>query len=502
MDIFKQEAYRVWRKTLDALQNDKPPLKEESKTVQKARIERARKDYAYFVKTYFSDIATTPCGRFQIDEANYLLKNPNARQAAVWARGHAKSTHFGVFIPLWLKIQQQRTINTVILISRNEDTATRLLRDLQQQLQYNDLYIHDYGTQVKQGSWAAGEFTTMDDCFFTCFGRGQSPRGIKNMGKRPDYILIDDIDDEELCRNEKRVREAAEWCLTDVLGTMAMGRGRFIIVGNLIAKSSILAEICKRPNIHTTQVNALDRQGQPTWKENYILQEIKALRETMGERNFQQEYMNNPITEGAVFSQKHIHYGKILPLKEYRQLICYTDPSFKNSATADYKATVLAGRTPDGYFHIIKVFADQTSVSNMIAWHYDIMKYVNGRVPVMYFMESNFMQDLMLDEFKQVGNILGNHVPIRGDNRKKPDKFARIEALQPLFERGLIIFNEDERNSAGMTVLVEQLLLFERGSRSHDDAPDALESAIWMLSQRTRATNAKYVIGARPTRKF
>ena len=119
----------------------------------------------------------------------------------------------------------------------------------------------------------------------------------------------------------------------------------------------------------------------------------------------------------------------------------------------------------------------------MVAWHYDIMSYVNGRVPVFYYMEANFMQDLMLDEFKIVGNTLGLHIPIRGDNRKKPDKFARIEALQPLFERGLILFNEKEKESQGMKVLEEQLLLFERGSRIHDDAPDALEGAVDALSE-------------------
>ena len=108
----------------------------------------------------------------------------------------------------------------------------------------------------------------------------------------------------------------------------------------------------------------------------------------------------------------------------------------------------------------------------------------------------------MLDEFKIVGNTLGLHIPIRGDNRKKPDKFARIEALQPLFERGLILFNEKEKESQGMKVLEEQLLLFERGSRIHDDAPDALEGAVWMLSQRSRTSNAKYVIQQRPSRRF
>lgn len=501
MDITKTEAYKQWQRDHERIQRG-TRIVAESRQVQHARKDRAKKDYAFFVKTYFPHIARTACGKFQLDAASYILKNPNTRAVFEWARGHAKSTHMGVLIPLWLKIQDNRQFNTMVLVGKSEDSADRLLADLQSEMEFNDLYIHDFGQQMKAGSWAEGEFTTVDGCYFTAVGRGQSPRGIKKNGRRPDYIVIDDIDDDELVLNEKRVSKATEWVLSALFGTMEAGRGRFILVGNRIAKKSILTNIAARPGVYHTVVNILDKKGRPSWSENYTIDEINAMRGFTGERNFQKEYMNNPMTEGAVFRAKDIRYGKMLPLKEYRQLICYTDPSFKNSATADYKATALVGKTPDGHFHVLKMFAAQTSVSEMIAWHYDIMEFVGGKVPVLYYMESNFMQDLMLDEFAKVGNAVGQHVPILGDKRSKGDKFARIESMQPLFERGLVVCNEKERESPGMKVLEEQLLLFERGGRAHDDAPDALESAVWMLAQRTRATNARFAVIQRASRKF
>lgn len=474
----------------------------ESEADKQRRIERARTDYEFFVSYYFPDVARCKCGKFQTDAAKFIRKNPNTRAVFEWARGHAKSTHMGVFVPLWLKIQKERQFHTLVLVSKSEDSADRLLADLQAELEFNQRYINDFGEQMKEGNWAEGEFTTLDGYYFTSIGRGQSPRGLKNKSRRPDYIIIDDIDDDEMVRNEQRVSKATEWVLSALFGAMEAGRGRFIMVGNRIAKNSVLSKIIERPGVYHTKVNILDRDGKPTWKENYTAAEVAEMRQMMGERNFQKEYMNNPTTEGSVFRAKDIRYGKMLQLKEYRQLICYTDPSFKNSATADYKATMLVGKTPDGHFHLIKAYADQTSVSQMIAWHYDVMDYVDGKVPVLYFMESNFMQDLMLDEFKKVGNAVGHHVPIRGDARKKGDKFARIEAMQPLFERGLVVFNEKEKNSPGMQVLEEQLLMFEKGGRAHDDAPDALESAIWMLSQRTRTSEAKFVSIRRVSRRF
>lgn len=494
----------LWNRWVDRVQwiNSKDftfPESEQSKTL---RIERAQKDYAFFVETYFPHLATKKCGKFHLDAAQRLIKNNDIRALFEWARGHAKSSHLSLLIPLWLKIQNPRKLSVMVLVSKSEDMAIRLLSDLQAELQYNRAFINDFGVQVKTGSWTEGEFRTSDGCLFVAVGRGQSPRGLKDRGKRPDYIVIDDIDDDELVRNPRRVGDALEWVLTALAGTMAMGRGRFVMVGNRIGKDSILSRFAERPGIQHTVINALNKNGLPSWPENYTSEEIRKIREFIGERRFQKEYMNNPINEGAVFLRKHIRYGKMLDLKHYKTLISYTDPSFKNSSTSDYKATILVGKTNNGEFHILKAFADQTSVTNMVGWHYTIMDFVAGRVPVLYYMEANFMQDLLLDEFKTVGNITGSHIPIRGDHRTKPDKFARIEAMSPLFERGLILLNEKEKDSPGMMVLVDQLLMFEKGSKTNDDAPDALEGAVWILSKRTRTSDAVYKFGKRESRKF
>ena len=140
--------------------------------------------------------------------------------------------------------------------------------------------------------------------------------------------------------------------------------------------------------------------------------------------------MNNPIEEGTIFEKKDIRYGKMLPLREYRALIAYTDPSWKSSTKNDYKGTVLVGLTKSGKYHVLRAFGDQTKVSVMVGWHYEIRDFV-GDTPIKYYMEANFMQDMLLDEFRRVGEEVGVQIPITGDTRNKPDKFGRIEAMQP-----------------------------------------------------------------------
>lgn len=458
------------------------------------RKQRARDDYAYFVQTYFPHLATSKCGKFQLDAAKHIRENSRARCVFEWARGHAKSSHISLMIPLWLRIQKDREPMVMVLVSKNNKSAKRLLGDLQAELESNDLYIADFGEQKGEGKWNDGEFTTADGDTFIALGRGESPRGIKKKGVRVNYIVVDDIDDDEMCRNPRRVGEATDWCLTALYGTMMAGRGRFILVGNRIGRRSVLSDMAERPSFYHTVVNILDKHGRPSWKENYTLAEIEAMRRDQGERRFQREYMNNPISEGTIFEKKYIRYGRMLPLRQYRALICYTDPSFKSSAKNDYKATLLIGITPQGAYHVLKAYADQTRPSVMVQWHYDIHEYV-GDTPLRYYMEANFMQDLLLDEFKAVGNRVGFQIPITGDKRAKPDKFARIENMQPLFERGEVIFNEAEKESQGMQVLEEQLLLFEKGSKVHDDAPDALEGGISLLNTTVKTSAHRYSVG-------
>lgn len=505
----KTTGKRVTKELLERWEERKAIILSEKFRVQgnaeerTARIRRARNDYGYFVTTYFPHLATCKSAKFHIEAAEAIKGNKRLRKIFKWARGMAKSSNMGCLIPLWLLIRERPDFRFMVLVSKSQDAAIELLQDLQAELEENSALRDDFGDLKGGGDWQNGKFTTSNGVTFKALGRGQSPRGLKKKGNRPDYILIDDIDDDELVHNPHRVGKVKEWLMSSLYGTMQAGRGRFLIVGNLISKESVLARIiAEHPHFEKSEVNILDRKGQPSWPENHTPEEIRQMIVDMGERLFNKEYMNNPVVEGSVFRRKWLRYGKMLPLNEYASLIAYTDPSWKSSAKNDYKATALVGKTRDGSYHVIRCYADQTTVSALVQWHYDIDTYINGRKPIRYMMEANLIQELMLDEFRKVGNTVGHQIPITGDSRKKPDKYSRIEALQPLFERGLIIFNEEERNAPGMCILEGQLLGFDKGSSMHDDAPDALEGAIWQLNKRGGRAGATYRAAKRPDRGY
>ena len=463
------------------------------------RVAKAKSDYQYFVEYYFPHYAKNKCGKFQIDAANEVAQNKKLRGLYEWARGHAKSTHFDLMIPLWLKAKDE--LNVMILVGKSEDNAKTLLGDLQAELQFNQRYIHDFGEQMNLGSWEDGRFITKDSKAFFALGRGQSPRGLRYRQSRPDYIVVDDLDDDELVTNESRVSKMLDWILEALFNTMDMGRGRFVMVGNRIHKNSVLANFAKVPGIKHSIVNAIDEKGNPAWQEKYSKEDIQQVVDTIGERRAQKEFFNNPLTDGSVFKLKDIRFKETEPLNNYRYIVCYTDPSFKSGAKSDYKATVLIGKTATGEYHLLKAFVAQTTVKEMVQWHYTIHQTFAPHCSIYYYMESNFIQDMLFDEFSKMGTEYGTQIPIKGDARNKPDKFQRIESLQPLFERGIFYFNETEKSDAGTKRLIEQLLMFEKGSRFHDDGPDAIEGAVWMLNFKSRA-DLPLIIGKRNTGSY
>ena len=502
------KAQEKWKQHCETVQAATAVNISETAAQRLARIRRLRSDYAAFVDYYFPHWTVnpetgkaTPCAQFHIDAANKILKNRNLKAGFMWHRGAAKSTNMDVFVPMWLMIQEHREINVMVLVGKSEDNAKTLLGDIQAELQYNQHYIADFGEQYNAGSWEEGEFVTRSEVAFFARGRGQSPRGLRYRSHRPDYVVIDDLDDDELVESPARVSKLFDWVRSALFGTLDGGRGRFFMVGNLIAKNSVLAKWCEIKTVHVTRVNIYDRAGRISWAAKWAHDEVKQLEAVAGYRAFQKEYMNNPIIEGAVFKNEWIRWGKRPAWSKFSEIVLYIDPSFRGSTKNDYKAAKLWGKVGTTLYHL-RAFVRQCSVSEMVRWCYDLYEWARAQgIAVRWYMEANFMQDTILDEFRREGELRGYQLPITGDKRKKPDKFQRVEAISPLWERGFVIYDESQRDDPDMLAGIDQTLAFEKGMRGHDDAPDADEGAIWILQRDTRVQSFTPSFGMRKNAK-
>jgi hypothetical protein len=129
--------------------------------------------------------------------------------------------------------------------------------------------------------------------------------------------------------------------------------------------------------------------------------------------------------------------------------------------------------------------------------------FINNKVPLFSYIENNTLQDPFFQQvfkplFFEKSRQFGRMVSIIPDGRKKPDKYTRIEGtLEPINRMGLLIFNEAEKETDHMKLLVSQLKSVSAMSKTMD-GPDALEGAVVKINERISTATGINTF-ARPT---
>lgn len=204
------------------------------------RMRHLEADYTRWFSYYFPNFAKKPCAWFHKRLANKVIENRHIRALAEWYRSAAKSVHIDMGIPLFLYLVKG-DLHYMLLIGETEPKARKLLSSLQAQLQHNQRILNDYGQRFQYGDWADGDFTTVDGVKFTALGFMQSPRGAREDENRPDYIVIDDVDNKRHVNNDRLMREAIEFITEDVWGTFDTdpdATDRFIYANNNFHKTA------------------------------------------------------------------------------------------------------------------------------------------------------------------------------------------------------------------------------------------------------------------------
>ena len=502
------------------------------------RIKFLKSDFIAFSKYYFPNYFTADFAAFHKKFANKIINNNNnIFVTRSWSRDHAKSVVADLMIPLFLYFNNR--LKNFLLVSRTEDNATELLKPLKINLEINQRIINDFGIQCGLNGWEMNKFVTTRNTSFRSIGKGQNPRGIRNEEYRPDGIVFDDIDDDEECRNSKRLDNSWDWLMGALFGCFSIsGNKLFIGVGNVIAKDSLLIRASKVSDDHEQidilthnqpidlkriqqlskelkaekdakkaevikmAIDYLKAGSAPSWKERFDILEVCYMIAKMGYRLSQREYFNNPISEGKVFKKDWMQFKKLPSLNNYRNLVAYLDPGFKKTKHSDTKALILVGLL-NGEFHIRKTFCGQASINEMIEWCYVMDEFVKSRNSSYRLkMEEVFLQSLLYKDFADIAKAKNKPVPVSGDTRKKPDKNSRIESIAGYFERGQVYWDIDIQNDHHTIASIEQFINFESGITNKEDAaPDAMEGAFFILNNSQCLDPKDISIGSRPIHK-
>ena len=456
----------------------------ESAADKKKRISFLLSNYERFCLYYFPEYCFAPMASFHKNIQTDVADKPNNIFLEQWSRGFAKSTHFGVFLPLFLKFNDK--LNGMVVGSYNETLAAERLADVQANLQGNQRIINDFGEQFSYGNWEEGKFKTRDNIGFYAFGKGQSPRGTRFKWKRPNYGVVDDLNDARQLKNLAIAIEDKKWVLEELKPALWTRMWWLVVAQNKFHDNAVTSLLEDDPDIKTTihKVNIVDANGNSNWPENpdFSKEAIQSLDESEG-AGYIRERMNTPFEEGTTFKLEWMNVWIDPKEQDYKaMLIHYLDPSYKATDKSDFKAWILIGKTGK-YYDILNAWVRKTTSKEMWEHAYRVDEEYDT-FTINHSMEANFIQEEVHEkEFDRVAEDEGRTLRCQMDKRGKGDKFERIQTLQPLFQRGLIRFNIHKKNDVDMKLLRSQFLAIEKGSRINDDGPDATEGAIWMADR-------------------
>lgn len=487
-----------YKRKLEILRNSGSFNVHETAVERQARIEAAKADPVTFAATYLPHYCTSPSAAFQREAAMRILRTQDIRIVLRWARGHAKSVWATVIIPLWLWARGEPMY--LVIIGSNFDKAKTLLSDVQAEFEANPRLIHDFGDQQMVGDWTDGYFVTKGGFVGAALGMGQSVRGLRRRSLRPTYIVPDDCETRQLVKNPKRLNELKIWIETDVIGCFDGPYQRLVIANNRFAPDMIQTRLLENTALWKChEVKAYDPVTyEPSWPEKYTA-EFWRQKEAKSVIPTRAEYQHEPHTEGAMFKDELFNWGQPPRIDHFKHIVGHWDVAYAGTATADYNAVRVWGLDKDNKYWLLATYCKQSKMADAVRWMVDYDRELPDGAVVHWQYEAQFWNDELERTIREVCKAERHELRLGQAERSRAAKYDRILTLHPFYQNGRLWFSSKLKNHADSQVALEQLKGIEPGYSTHDDAPDADEQAISVLSREvTSAEWADPVFGQRP----
>ena len=454
----------------------------ETKAERKAAVSRCKEDFAACVKRYFPHYADAPSASFHIELANYLSKHLTAKAFAEWGRGLAKSVVADILVPFWLWLRGEKVY--MVIVGNSFDKAKQLLEDLRLEWENNPQIIADHGEQKNLGSWEDGFYTTRSGFIGQALGMGQSCRGLRVKNLRPNYIVMDDCETAGTTKNERRQDEVVEWVEKHLLPTMDGAIRRFVYANNAFAPVMIQKKLQERhPKWKVHHVNAYDPVTyEPSWPEKYSDTYFQTVEEEIGVLAAMAEYNQEAHIEGKIFKEEHIQWSALPRIDHFQIIVGHWDVAYAGTATADYNAVRVWGLKGKEFFYIDS-FVKKTKMRAALDWMCDYQKHLPMGVFVHWQFEAQFWNDEVERTVQEAENAHRLDLRLSRATNPKTKKYDRILSLHPYYQNGRIFWNEKKKAHKDTQIGKSQLLGIEPNYKGHDDAPDADEAAISVLSK-------------------
>lgn len=430
------------------------------------RIDSCDGNLEVFARTYVSQHTPNTIPDFH-KEIYKTLGEPNPRTLVIAPRGFAKSTLTSRFLPLYLALFVKA--RDIIIVSGTVALAKEHLRMIRQELEANELIIKDFGMQ-KSEKWTEDHIILQNGAQIRAKGRGFQIRGF-----RPDVIICDDLEDDEVIYSKEQRDKMEAWFFRTLLPALKPQQ-RLVYIGTILHQYSLITKLEQKPEFIVKKYRALTND-KSIWEELFPTEYLKRLRIEMGLYAFESEYQNNPISmENQPIKPEMLDVQKPVHPKKIR--VMAVDPAISEKEIADFTAIAVFDRTEDSRFGLV--------IKERGHWGIDalterIIELYNQHQPDRILIEEFAYQKVIRYVLTQKARAKNIFLPIStafvgrevgGKTDKRPmDKLSRLLQILPLFEQKLVYIHDEE--------MKQELLAFPFGD--HDDMVDAAVYALYWL---------------------
>ena len=325
-----------------------------------------------------------------------------------------------------------------------------------------------------------------------------SIRGVKFRAYRPDLIIIDDLEDDELVKSPQRRLELQEQ-FDEVLNQVGERKTQFVMIGTVLHDDSQLAKMLhpeKYPEFHKitmrAHINPDTENESSLWPEKWTVAELKELRR-IKPNVYAKEMQNDPVAGvNKRFSKEMFRYwysegdnyylldkgNKIVSSGSFKhcKAAVACDLAWAEKRSADSSVMMPGFLTPnsdilvDNYISKVGMRPHETA-ENLFVLVARLESLTGSSVPVGFekAMLENVTQWLLKAEMKKRNKFI-----ITKDLIWDADKNTRIETrLEPRYNQGVIY------HRTTMGDLEHQLERFPYGT--HDDLIDSLQGLVQLL---------------------
>jgi predicted phage terminase large subunit-like protein len=421
-----------------------------------------------------------------------LCCGPEEKVAIGAPRGHGKSTAItGSYVIAGICFREFRHI---LILSANEELASGFVRDIANEFNENEVLREQFhfSKWIKESETElVGMFADGHKFRIVAKGAGQRMRGLKWERKRPDLVIGDDLEDDEIVLNKDRREKFKRWFYGAVLPIVKDG-GKVRIVGTIVHMDSLLENFMPPLKEETTVVSGLriysvdpspvwravkyrahtEDFSEILWPEQFSKDKLLKIRRDFARQGlldvYGQEYLNDPIDDSTAYF-KDEDFKEILPEWKLtpRKKNYYAGIDFAISETekADYTAIAVVSRDDAGRIEVETVRRGRWDSRGIINEMFLIHKHYE---PDLFIAEQGAIQ-------KSIGPFLNEEMLRRGVflniHPKTPtkDKQSRARSLQAKMRAGAVYFDPE---AEWYTELYEEMRRFPKSA--HDDQVDAL----------------------------